>query len=157
VRNVQSASPLEYNFKDSVFAANCRVNGSHPRPREASKLGRRELLLLYVSLSCLCFAAMSRQSISAAGRPQDQRRPSGSHRQWLECTKLVALLASGLRLAPSTRLDKGRVERESTMQRLHRGRGIRREANPRKRAMRADVSMEGVTWQHGLGAHGPAR
>jgi phage terminase small subunit len=36
------------------------------------------------------------------------------HRQWLECTKLVALLASRLRLAPSTRLDKGRVEREVT-------------------------------------------
>jgi phage terminase small subunit len=36
------------------------------------------------------------------------------HRQWLECTKLVALLASRLRLAPSTRLDKGKVEREVT-------------------------------------------
>jgi phage terminase small subunit len=36
------------------------------------------------------------------------------HRQWLECTKLVDLLASRLRLAPSTLLDKGRVEREVT-------------------------------------------
>ena len=35
------------------------------------------------------------------------------HRQWLECTKLVALLASRLRLAPSTRLDKGTVERHA--------------------------------------------
>src|SRR6187200_1781090 len=36
---------------------------------------------------------------------------------------------------------------EAPTQRLHRGRGIGREANPRKRAMvlsRADVSMEGV-------------
>ena len=37
---------------------------------------------------------------------------SDHHRKWLECTKLVALLASRLRLAPSTRLDKGKVERE---------------------------------------------
>jgi hypothetical protein len=36
------------------------------------------------------------------------------HRKWLECTKLVALLASRLRLAPSTRLDKRTVEREVT-------------------------------------------
>ena len=34
------------------------------------------------------------------------------HRPWLETTKLVALLASRLRLAPSTRLDKKTVERE---------------------------------------------
>ena len=33
------------------------------------------------------------------------------HRPWLETTKLVALLASRLRLAPSTRLDKRTVER----------------------------------------------
>ena len=33
-------------------------------------------------------------------------------RHWLDATKLVALLASRLRLAPSTRLDKGKVERE---------------------------------------------
>jgi hypothetical protein len=33
------------------------------------------------------------------------------HRPWLETTKLLALLASRLRLAPSTRLDKKSVER----------------------------------------------
>jgi hypothetical protein len=33
------------------------------------------------------------------------------HKPWLETTKLVALLASRLRLAPSTRLDKRTVER----------------------------------------------
>ena len=38
---------------------------------------------------------------------------AGHHREWLDCTKLVALLASRLRLAPSTRLDKRTVERES--------------------------------------------
>jgi phage terminase small subunit len=35
------------------------------------------------------------------------------HRAWLDCTKLLALLASRLRLAPSTRLDKKTVERHS--------------------------------------------
>jgi hypothetical protein len=35
------------------------------------------------------------------------------HRPWLETTKLVALLASRLRLAPSTRLDKKTVERHA--------------------------------------------
>jgi hypothetical protein len=34
------------------------------------------------------------------------------HRPWLDTTKLVALLASRLRLAPSTRLEKKTVERE---------------------------------------------
>jgi hypothetical protein len=35
------------------------------------------------------------------------------HRPWLETTKLVALLASRLRLAPSTRLDKNTVARHA--------------------------------------------
>lgn len=62
------------------------------------------------SPNCPCFAYCTAVNLS---RWYAHEINEGDYRRhWLDATKLVALLASRLRLAPSTRLDKGKVERE---------------------------------------------